>query len=150
MKENCGARFIEMNCPKCDGILEPSQMGTLLVHVCPKCAGIWLRYGQLRQLLEMWCRGADFAQPRHQSFTNKGDRFTLNSDQIMGPCPVCPVHTYMLPEVRHLGTPLRIDYCPRGHGLWLDAPEIRQIQSRLKNKGPEYPEAMSQILLDGR
>jgi Zn-finger nucleic acid-binding protein len=139
-----------MICPKCDGVLEPAQVGALLVHVCPKCAGIWLRYGQLKPLLEVWAQGIDFAQARHQQILNKGGLFTLNPDQIMGPCPACPTRTYMLPEVRNLGVPLRIDYCRMGHGLWLDAPEIRQIQSRIRNKGPEYPEAMSQILLSDR
>jgi len=130
--------------------LEPAQVGTLLVHVCRQCAGIWLRYGQLKQLLETWSRGIDFAHAHHQKLLTQGPLYSLNPDQIMGPCPICPTRTLMLPETRHVGAPLRIDYCPRGHGLWLDAPEIRQIQSRIRNKGPEYPEAVSQLLLSDR
>jgi Zn-finger nucleic acid-binding protein len=139
-----------MDCPKCDGVLEPNQVSAVLVHVCTKCAGIWLRYGQLRPLLEAWSQGMDFTHPRHKELIIQGPRVGLNTDQIMGACPLCPARTLMLPETRDVGALVRIDYCRRGHGLWLDAGEVRQIQSRILHKTDEYHRAICQALLPDR
>jgi len=133
-------------CPKCDGTLEPVQVGTVLVQACPLCGGIWLRYGELKLLFEAWSQGIDYVNAKHQHIYKDGPLYVLNPDQIMGFCPVCTPKTLMLQETRNVGAPIRIDYCQRGHGLWLDAPEIRQIQSRIINKSPEYPLAMYMLL----
>jgi Zn-finger nucleic acid-binding protein len=149
-KLGVGREGNRVDCPKCEGVLQPNQIKQQLVYICPECAGLWLRYGQLKPLLAAWAEGIDFVRPKHQQLAGVGKPYSLNFDQLMGPCPACPTRTLMIPEARDIGGVLRIDYCPRGHGFWLDAIEIRQIQSRILNKSQEVYEALGQSLLPGQ
>lgn len=39
-----------MQCPRCDGKLEPIKFEGVEIDTCDKCAGVWLDSGELEQL----------------------------------------------------------------------------------------------------
>jgi Zn-finger nucleic acid-binding protein len=44
----------EANCPKCDGEMEKQEYGfcsNVLIDTCPKCGGIWLDHGELKEIM---------------------------------------------------------------------------------------------------
>lgn len=44
-------------CPGCRQEMKESQLGEILVDVCPRCQGIWLDQGELRQAVEQYRQG---------------------------------------------------------------------------------------------
>jgi Zn-finger nucleic acid-binding protein len=136
-----------MECPKCDGKLLSQQVGDQSIPVCDKCAGMWLKYGQLPYVLAAWSRGMDIGEAAHNDLPKSSGPYLLNWDQVLGYCPLCASPAAMIPTFRDIGARIRVDYCQRGHGIWLDASEIRNIQSRLRNNKAEVCEDMLRRIL---
>jgi Zn-finger nucleic acid-binding protein len=136
-----------MDCPKCEGQLQQQQLADEAVAVCSECAGIWLRYGQLPSLLVAWSQGMEFQRAAHNDLPKSTGPYVLNWDQVLGYCPLCSSQTAMIPSFRDVGGGrIRVDYCQRGHGIWLDASEIRNIQSRIRHKTGACEDMLRRIL----
>jgi Zn-finger nucleic acid-binding protein len=82
------------------------------VDYCERCRGIWLDAGELETLIE-----------------NANDPFLRLLDHSGTPSPaercLCPRCDAKLHEFRV--NDLVLDRCPRGHGLWFDADELRHL-----------------------
>jgi Zn-finger nucleic acid-binding protein len=119
-----------MECPKCDGRLFPGKLGYVTVDVCPNCSGLWLDAEDVRPALEGWATGLTVAAPSGTSGAHHGPA-GINYDLMMGNCPVCVPTRTMSFNILDVGSPIRMDYCSKGHGLWLDSMEIHEIRRRL-------------------
>src|SRR5262245_4738315 len=136
-----------MECPKCEGQLQKQQLADQAVEACAACGGIWLRYGQLPSLLIAWSQGLEFERAPHNDLPQATGSFSLNWDQVLGYCPMCSSETAMIPSYRDVGAGrIRVDYCQRGHGIWLDASEIRNIQSRVRYKASACEDMLRRLL----
>jgi Zn-finger nucleic acid-binding protein len=107
-------------CPKCDIQLVALVFKGIEVDMCTQCHGLWLDHGELEDLLER--TGARAYGPalewRDVKATAKGRRH------------MCPRCDDALREVTSNATPdesLKLDTCRRGHGVWFDRLELRDL-----------------------
>lgn len=107
-------------CPKCDVPLFLARFREVEVDVCPQCRGLWLDAGELEELLRQ--TGADATDPLLQFQHQPG----VDAPKAGHLCPRCDDRLH---EIR-AGASLTLDRCPRGHGLWFDADELRQLLSQ--------------------
>lgn len=77
---------------------------------CPTCSGVWLDRGELGLILQ---QSLDF-EPAHARVERPGARR----------CPHC---TRRMRVTRMPGSALEVDRCPRDHGIWFDAGELRAV-----------------------
>jgi Zn-finger nucleic acid-binding protein len=106
-------------CPKCHVGLIILNFKGIEVDYCEGCRGVWLDHGELEQLMTR--TGARAGDPILQ-FQQKRGRIPKGSKRL---CPRCdePLEEIM-PD-----SELVLDRCPRGHGLWFDADELKQLLS---------------------
>jgi Zn-finger nucleic acid-binding protein len=97
-------------CPKCDARLLLSRFKSVEVDYCDNCRGVWLDAGELEQLA-----GGPLPDFQHETGTVPPGKKHL--------CPRCDAR---LEEITAPGN-LKLDKCPRGHGLWFDADELQQL-----------------------
>ena len=98
-------------CPRCDVGLFIVKFKAVEVDYCERCRGVWLDAGELDQIA--------------------GDDPLAGSLHLTGTVPpgrkhLCPRCDTPLEEITVAGQ-LRLDRCPRGHGLWFDADELQQL-----------------------
>jgi Zn-finger nucleic acid-binding protein len=108
-------------CPKCDAQLFNLRFKEVEVDFCERCRGLWLDAGELEALMRQTCATADDLL---LAFQNQPGTV------LRGRKHLCPRCDQMLREiaVTQSGTEaLRLDRCPRGHGLWFDTSELRQL-----------------------
>lgn len=43
---------LELQCPKCDGILQETDYEDIKIDVCDKCNGVWFDAGELTQVVD--------------------------------------------------------------------------------------------------
>jgi len=48
--ESDGSKSLELQCPKCDGVLHEADFESIKIDVCNKCHGVWLDAGELAQV----------------------------------------------------------------------------------------------------
>ena len=111
-------------CVKCDSILDRGTYAGVEVDLCPKCGGLWLDKGELEKLS---------AAPQTEELKRM-----LLGDPKSKPSPsdlttACPACTGTLKEVV-LG-PIKVDFCSRCGGLWLDRGELDAGVLATKGKG---------------
>lgn len=121
-----------LNCPKCVGKLEPKKMGSVEVDVCFVCGGIWFDEGELNKAID--ARGKMFSllhdSAEVASFREHKQSFFDNKQDCA--CPRCIDGSKLL-QRRQGG--MNVDYCPKGHGVWLDTGEFENmLMSSLKTK----------------
>lgn len=104
-------------CPKCDTALFILQWKGVEVDFCPRCRGLWLDAGELEALLER--AGATSDDPLLQGLTARARR-------APGRAYLCPRCDEPMQQCDPLPT-LTLERCGRGHGLWLDSGELRQL-----------------------
>lgn len=97
-------------CPKCDTGLFILNFKSVEVDFCERCRGVWLDAGELELLA-----GGPLADFQQQPGTPPA-----------GTKHLCPRCDEPLAEITAPGN-LTLDRCPRGHGLWFDAGELRQL-----------------------
>lgn len=111
-------------CPKCHvGLLILNFKG-IEVDYCERCRGIWLDHGELEELMKR--TGAQADDPLLQ--------FQQQSGWIPpGRKNLCPRCDGPLEEIGP-APELTLDRCPRGHGMWFDADELKQLLSRFPSE----------------
>lgn len=45
-------RSLDLQCPKCDGVLVETDYENIRIDVCDKCSGVWFDAGELAQVVE--------------------------------------------------------------------------------------------------
>ena len=119
-------------------VTKPSRPQRVRGHV----AEIW----PAPYVLAAWSQGKDIGAAAHNDLPKASGPYALNWDQVLGYCPLCASPTAMIPTFRDVGARIRVDYCQRGHGIWLDASEIRNIQSRIRDKADVCEDMLRRIL----
>ena len=104
-------------CPKCDVALFILHFRSVEVEYCDRCRGVWLDAGELETLMTV--TGATPADPLLEFHS----RVVEEPQRTKHLCPRCD---RSLEEITIEGQ-LTLDRCPRGHGLWFDADELRQL-----------------------
>ncbi len=96
------------------------------VDYCPDCLGIWFDRDELRLAKDdkdMQLQWLDFDIWRDKS------KFTV--ENINRRCPVCRI---VLVQVQYDDSKVKIDFCKKCWGMWLDRGEFKQILIYLKRK----------------
>ncbi len=88
---------------------------------CEQCQGVWLDAGELEELAGTSDDPILIALHQKDGDANKQQRL----------CPRCDAR---LVEIAVSGTELKLDRCPKGHGLWFDEGELRQILNIFRQK----------------
>lgn len=108
-------------CPKCDIGLLIVRFKGIEVDCCHRCRGMWLDAGELEALLVR--TGASANDP------------LLEFQKQTGPVPpgrkyLCPRCDQPLQQI-DLRNSLTLERCARGHGLWFDDNELKQLLTML-------------------
>jgi hypothetical protein len=105
-------------CPACEKPLIVLELEGVEIDYCAQCRGAWLDAGELEMIGE-----SAGAQPGGltDALAKAGKGAVAGGRR----CPRC------LKKLRAIrvgdGPPVEIDRCPRGHGLWFDAGEMRTL-----------------------
>lgn len=43
---------LDLQCPKCDGVLQETDYENIKIDVCDKCSGVWFDAGELAQVVD--------------------------------------------------------------------------------------------------
>jgi Zn-finger nucleic acid-binding protein len=102
-----------MKCPNCGSELKRESYLDIEVDRCENCKGMWLDLDELDQL-EDKAFAAD---------EQKGS-LMVSSELSKRKCPHCESP---LREFQYHLRALRLDYCEKEHGFWLDAGEEQRV-----------------------
>ncbi|MDD2711252.1 MAG: zf-TFIIB domain-containing protein [Verrucomicrobiae bacterium] len=108
-------------CPKCHQGLFILHFKEIEVDYCEHCRGLWLDHGELELLLESTRAGSHDPLPGFQ----KQPGFAPKKSKAL--CPRCDAPLEEIQPRVKSGRPLTLDRCPKGHGLWFDQNELRQL-----------------------
>ena len=115
-------------CPKCDVPLFILHFKDTEIDFCHHCRGLWLDAGELESLLKQ--TGAN----PHDPFLHFQQQTGIQPKGRPHLCPRCDAALHEI-RVEHMGqSPLTLDKCPRGHGLWFDADELQQLLAMFSAK----------------
>ena len=109
-----------MDCTVCKNPMITLEMDLVETDYCPSCGGIWLDSGELELLLG----SGQEAEKLVQSFVPVG-----GVKEAYRRCPICDRKM----EKINAGcgqSPVIIDRCTKGHGLWFDRGELAAILKR--------------------
>ena len=110
-----------MKCPNCRADLVETQRDGVDADYCPACHGMWLSRQELERLEdEAFDLGDD----------EKGTLF-FGSSLTARSCPECSGALRMF---QYRLYDLELDYCPAGHGYWLDANEDKRLLDLMKEE----------------
>jgi uncharacterized protein len=115
-----------MKCPNCDAELAPAKRHGVDVEYCNACNGMWLTAQELEELED-------------EAFDlGKKGTLVFEPEASARKCPAC---SGALQRFQYRDYDLQLDFCPDGHGYWLDAGEddrvlqlMRQEEASLKRK----------------
>lgn len=103
-----------MRCPQCDEPLLVLEFDGVEIDYCDACRGIWLDPEEMTALLGAGAQAALAPEP--------GEVLPKEAQRR---CPRC--RGYMRKRAAGAKSPVTVDLCRRGHGLWLDAGELRAL-----------------------
>jgi hypothetical protein len=109
-------RAMNVTCVRCTSVLDTTRIADVEVDLCPSCGGLWLDHGEIERLGQG--NASELDRLRAQLAGTAGAE---SPSETQTACPVCPAQ---LKELT-LG-PIRIDYCERCHGVFLDKGELDQ------------------------
>ncbi len=112
-------------CVKCNSILDKATFQGLEVDLCPKCGGLWLDRGEISRAAKL--PEAELVRLRNLLTGTPGPP-PIPTESV-APCPVCPGS---LSEVM-LGN-VRVDYCGRCQGIFLDKGELEQAIAAVRER----------------
>ncbi len=109
-----------MDCPACKTAMITLELADVEIDHCIGCGGIWLDGGELELLLD----ASEKAEQLLRSF-----HVDASAAEREHRCPICDKKMAKI-IVGSSAPPLRIDQCRRGHGLWFDRGELKEVLSR--------------------
>jgi Zn-finger nucleic acid-binding protein len=110
-----------MKCPNCRAELVSTKRYGVDADACPACGGMWLSQ-------------AEFGRLEDEAFDlGDGEKGTLifSSSATARACPECGGALRMF---QYRLYDLELDYCPTGHGYWLDAEEDQRVLELMKEE----------------
>jgi hypothetical protein len=108
-------------CAKCEGEMEQVQVGNVTVDSCPSCGGIWF---DLSELVSVARLGKGGQEQLAECLLAEGPEGG-NWGQDPAFCPRCAAA--LKPSRFDQDLPVILDYCPEGHGAWLDKGEFAEV-----------------------
>jgi len=106
-----------MDCPVCKNAMIVLELAEVEIDHCNKCDGIWLDAGELELLLG----DSEKAKKLLNSF-----RIASHIKEKPRKCPICLKKMQKI-IVGQAASPLLIDRCGKGDGLWFDKGELQNI-----------------------
>jgi len=120
-----------MNCPKCVGKLEKKKVENIEIDACAVCEGIWFDAGELEAVIKKDSKDFDYIDVGRESLDGLELAVAkIDLDSKKGKCPRCDDGTELLQTQYEKDQKVRVDICPKGHGLWLDGGEIKLLRKR--------------------
>ena len=111
-----------MDCPVCKNAMITLELEDVEIDHCTDCGGIWLDAGELELLL---------GNPEQAEQLLGSFKIDSECSEKPRKCPICDKKMQKI--IIGLSKPtLLIDKCARGHGLWFDKGELRDIFNRAK------------------
>src|SRR5690349_15697870 len=110
-----------MDCPKCVGELQTHTMEGVDVDVCFICEGIWFDAGKLEDVLTKDSKDFDYIDVGQEDYdAAELKKAAIDLDLKPGKCPRCADGVMLVPRPYEKKHTVRVDLCPKGHGIWLD------------------------------
>jgi Zn-finger nucleic acid-binding protein len=106
-----------MDCPVCKNAMITLELSDVEIDHCVNCGGIWLDAGEIELLLQDRYAATQLISSFHKDQKSK---------EKTRPCPICGNKMDKI-LVGNSTTPLIIDRCRRGEGLWFDKGELQNI-----------------------
>jgi len=122
---------VKKPCPRCQVSLEAVTLGTLNMHECTKCEGLWVGVETFNGI----CADRDKQAAVLGGASPQPVPFDPSVDEIRYlRCPECAT---LMNRVNFAGrSGVIIDVC-RGHGTWFDRDELRHIVEFIRAGGLE-------------
>ncbi len=106
-----------MDCPVCKNAMITLELADIEIDYCVGCGGIWLDKGELEMLL---------GEPEKAANLLSSFEIAPGCRENPRKCPIC--NNKMLKAlVGDKGSPVLIDECSKGDGLWFDKDELKNI-----------------------
>ena len=137
-------------CPKDSSIMTEIRYETELIDQCTVCGGVWCDGGELEKIIDS--REKTFTPEEIESLASYESIgiVSLEVDSNKGiRCLVCNMPMQQKEYMENSG--ITIDFCTKGHGIWLDAKELERIQLLMerredKSKANKYAELIKQAV----
>ena len=118
-----------MICAHCGVALVPETYEGITIDRCPSCQGVWLDAGELSHILET--REVEISpEVVRETLALAASGVSQSERRTLIGCPQC--QGPMDPINFDYTSGIVIDHCPLGHGNWLDAGELEQVQAHLE------------------
>ena len=117
-------------CPACEDELIVFELGGVEIDHCVSCKGTWLDGGELEMIVE-------FAGAESASFSDALDDARVK-EKSGRRCPRCSRRLRAIEVVGQSESgpvTVELDRCPKGHGLWFDSGEMKQVVESLHDGG---------------
>ena len=115
-----------MKCPVDENTLDQYSIDEIVVVKCPQCEGLWFEKSQLRQAKD--AEGVDLAW---LDFDLWSDHEAFETEWSSRMCPLCAGR---MASILYGDTGVKIDYCVKEHGIWLDKGEFENIIDSLNQE----------------
>jgi Zn-finger nucleic acid-binding protein len=110
-----------MKCPNGHGVLAPTRRDSVEMEACPTCNGMWLS-AQALDALEN--KAFDLGDDEKGSLV-------FEAEPSARPCPACGE---AMQSFEFRAYDLQLEFCPAGHGFWLDADEDKRVLELMKEE----------------
>lgn len=115
----------QRQCPACAASLEEAELGDIPLDLCGQCGGVWCDGNELTTLFFTWQQAAGGSQaPATENSAQSVDEDEAGRQRL---CVICqaPLERFNF----HYTSNIYVDNCPQGHGTWLDADRMAQLQA---------------------
>ncbi|HNP97186.1 MAG TPA: zf-TFIIB domain-containing protein [Cyclobacteriaceae bacterium] len=116
-----------MNCPVDQSPLSRKiYEDAIEIDLCDTCGGVWLDKGELEKIQDI--RVNDYSDELKMIPDYVGKSILLAKSKSASPvhCPVC---SQVLERREYgYGSQVMIDSCVKGHGVWLDKGELKDLE----------------------
>jgi Zn-finger nucleic acid-binding protein len=126
-----------MLCPVCKIDMLVIEYSKIELDYCATCQGVWFDSGELELLLKLM--KLDNSDPLLKNMLDLPEAGVHEKRR----CPIC---NQKMKEA-NIGeqSPLHIDVCQRGDGLWFDGDELGQLLKQLAQKQSDKQVSQQQI-----
>jgi len=111
-----------VDCPVCKNAMITLELGDVELDYCSDCGGIWLDAGELELML---------GTPKQAKDLLNSLKIDAGSAEKIKKCPICLKKMQKI-SVGLSKTPLLLDKCSKGEGLWFDKGELQNILKTAK------------------
>ena len=124
-------------CPDCGSALQAARYSGTEVEECPRCAGVWLDVGELRDLIE------------DSAALNAVESENVPAVEVHEPsagrdCPKCVAKLQSYHYA--YSSPVVLDYCQNCRGIWVQEGELARIE-QYRQEGAGSPEDRARAAL---